>query len=229
MLISMTNAQTPEMTGPSTAEWTRMLFERSGPLLTWYSTGRVELSGPVLARWIAKVDNFLGSEFAFGESTFHLDLPNCWQRTVWEAALLLRGWAETNLADADLVVSDNVETLRSGAALGVVTLAQPTDPLGLRWDGELPAGVTDAPGELLAQSDLSEYSLQSGPLWAFENHLLAGLPTPPGRVFLQSPGTQKLLQLWGNGGSALIVDSWQENQERTRDLLKQEKVSQVLA
>ncbi len=205
-----------------------MLSEYSGPLLTWYSTGRVELTGPVLARWIAKVDNYLDSEFAFGEDRFHLDLPDCWQKSIWEAGLLLRGWQPSPAEDADLIVSNNSETLRAAVAAGAVALAQPTDPLGLHWNDSLPAGATEAPGELMTQSDQPVNPLPNGPLWAEETNLLAGIPLPPGRTFLQTPDTRKMLQLWAGGGSVLVVDGWQENQERTSDLLVQEKVTGVL-
>ena len=217
------------LVGPSTELWVQRLTDKPGPVLTWYRGGRIEMTGPVLARWLAKVDNYLGSEFAFGESLYHLSLPECWQKAVWEAALLLRGWESADMAEADLVITDDPELLAEAAGLGAAVLAQPTDPLGLRWNAELPAGVTDAPGALLSQSDFSEYSLDVGPLWAAETNLLPGLPTPPGRVFLQRPDARTLLQLWGADGSALIIDRWEEDQERTKNLLEQEQVAHVLA
>ncbi len=223
-MTSMTN-----MDGPSTAQWIRGLSERTGPVLTWYSTGRVELTGPVLARWLAKIDNYLGSEFAFGESSYHLDLPDCWQKTIWECALLLRGWEPVDLEDSDVVVTNNTQILERALASGAVALAQPTDPLGLTWGADLPPGATDAPGELMGQADTPEQSLGAGPLWAIGSDLLAGLSKPLGRTFLEMPSTHELLQLWAGGGSAVIIDDWSQNQDRTQSLMAQEQIEHVLA
>lgn len=227
MLDTMDSLTSPP--GPSTSVWVDRLNDISEPLLTWYSEGRVDLSGPVLARWLAKVDNYLDAEFPFGGGTFHLALPDCWQRTIWEAGALLRGWepAADPLA-ADLVISDDASVLEQAGAAGLVAVAQPTDPLGLQWVGALPPGVVDAPGELLSQSDDPLASLDTGPLWAIESTLLAGLEVPPGRVFVQAPNTRQLLQLWWNGGSALVIDNWEADQKRTRALMRQERAQQVI-
>ncbi|MFT0762870.1 hypothetical protein VRY54_07390 [Actinomyces sp. F1_1611] len=217
------------LAGPSTQVWVERLANRKEPLLTWYSTGRVELAGPVLARWLAKVDNYLDAEFPFGAATFHLHLPECWQKIVWEAALALRGWEAGPADQVELVISDDLELLTAAADAGLTAIAQPTDPLALSWPGELPAGVSDAPGELNSQADQPLASLPDGPLWPVENNLLAGLPVPPGRVFVQHPEVGKLLQLWWHGGSALVIDNWADDRERTRSLMDQEQAEQVLA
>lgn len=217
------------LTGPGVDIWVKQLSDQPQPLLTWYSGGRVELAGPVLARWFAKVDNYLHEEFPFGGDGYALVLPDCWQKTVWEAGLRLRGWQSTSPEEADLLISDDTNLLADCASRGVVAIAQPTDPLGLRWEGTLPPGVVDAPGELLALSDVPTDPLPNGPEWAQESSLLAGLPTPPGRVFMQVPNTKQMLQIWSNGGSVLVINDWQQDQDRTRELLQQEQVTQVLA
>lgn len=217
------------LTGPSTAIWVQQLTEKTQPLLTWYSTGRVELAGPVLSRWVAKVDNFLSDQFPFDGQTYALVLPDCWQKTVWQAGLMLRGWEESEPDAADLVVGDDLDVLGEAASGGAISVAQPTDPLGLTWDGELPPGVVDAPGELMALADEPVDPLDSGPLWPTETSLLAGIPVPPGRVFLQTPDTGRMLQIWSNGGSVVIIDDWNEDQPKTQQLLEQEQADQVLA
>lgn len=90
------------------------LFARPGPALTWYGAdgARTELGGPVVARWLAKTANLLGTELAgslFGEfpspsgaacedaegspaGIIRVDLGCSWQSLVWTVAAWLSGW-----------------------------------------------------------------------------------------------------------------------------------------
>ena len=90
------------------------LSAHPGPALTWYGRdgARTELGGPVVARWLAKTANLLGTELAgdlFGEfpspsgaardaaadspvGVVRVDLGRSWQAVVWTVAAWLSGW-----------------------------------------------------------------------------------------------------------------------------------------
>lgn len=75
------------------------LYAQSRPVLTWYGSERVELGGPVLARWFSKTANLLTNEYtdlfspAPGVSQhIVVDLPSCWQKIIWISAATLSGW-----------------------------------------------------------------------------------------------------------------------------------------
>ena len=75
------------------------LNARSGPALTVYSTERVELGGPVAARWITKIANYLQGEAGaplFGDeeprpARLHTRAEP-WQQILWEATARCLGW-----------------------------------------------------------------------------------------------------------------------------------------
>lgn len=219
---------TADPTPVPTAGWINRLAGHSGPLLTWYLPDRVEFSGPVWARWWAKIDNFLEETFPFGPDGALVSLPETWQKVAWELGLRARGWrVAISLEDAELVVSDDLQLLSEGGAAGVTTLAQPTDPLGLRWVGELPPGVVDGAGELMGQADaLLDGSAPGDPLltatsrlgglqaWPYPKKAVAG----PRRVLLRGASpellTETLAQLWWAGHSVVIgADDGQAVQE----------------
>lgn len=242
------------MTGiPFTAvTWCQELEAAAAPRLTHYGQhlvfgeNRVELSGPVMARWLAKTDNFLTEEFPFDGETFHLGLPRCWQRIVWETTCLLRGWeSEEDAAEADLVVSDDVEVLKAAASSGQTSVAQTQHPLALQWPGELPAGVIDGTAALFGQADKILYPGQATPLWARQRDLLTDLTTVNGKGLTAVGGQPSLvgarvlvntkdptllarqtLQLWAAGASVLVIDS--TDREQVASIVSQENVDRVL-
>ena len=71
----------------------------SGPALTQYGQERVELGGPVVSRWLAKIANYLTNElaadlFGTGEATptrIYTTLQP-WQDTLWQIAARAMGW-----------------------------------------------------------------------------------------------------------------------------------------
>ena len=71
----------------------------SGPALTQYGQERVELGGPVVSRWLAKIANYLTNElaadlFGTGEATptrIYTTLQP-WQDTLWQIAARTMGW-----------------------------------------------------------------------------------------------------------------------------------------
>lgn len=75
------------------------LYTQARPVLTWYGSARVELGGPVLARWFSKTANLLSHEYAdlFAPSSgvsqhIVVDLPSCWQKIIWVSTATLCGW-----------------------------------------------------------------------------------------------------------------------------------------
>ena len=76
-----------------------VINEWSGPALTQYGQERVELGGPVVSRWLAKIANYLTNElaadlFGTGEPTptrIYTTLQP-WQDTLWQIAARAMGW-----------------------------------------------------------------------------------------------------------------------------------------
>ncbi len=134
---------------------TRIKLEPT-PVVTWYSpTERVELSGPVMARWATKAANFLTEEYDFAPgSTLRCDLPLHWRALGWALGTLLTG-ATLSFSDddADVLVTYRPEAWQD-VAIGEV-LAQPLPALALQWDGPpLPAMVEDASTGFMASADV---------------------------------------------------------------------------
>lgn len=210
-------------TSVNTATWCRRLHSANVPLLTYYGEQRIELSGPVVARWVAKIDNLLSAEFPFGGSTFEIRLHPSWQRLLWEQACWLRGWRSNEkigesdpAADADLVVSADLAELTAAVDCGQVAVAQTLTPLAFEWPGDLPFGVVDAAAELLSQADVPLSPTEQSPKWTQKTNLLGALASGPAdelrgrRVLLgaRNPETvaKQALQLWWAGASALVID-----------------------
>ncbi|WP_076463979.1 hypothetical protein [Actinomyces mediterranea] len=144
------------------------LAANRSPALTVYSAERVELNGPVLARWLAKTANLLRNEFdpdLFGPTDaparIHVRV-GLWQDLIWMLAARAMGWLSANdaadLSVGDLlVISEIDEDAASAAERGVVILAQQQDFLAFSWaGGELGGGIDDALTALMAQSDSLE-------------------------------------------------------------------------
>lgn len=164
----------------SVAEWTNLLWKRTLPQLTWYGPQRIELNGPVLARWFAKTSNFLMEEFPFGLRSLGYSLPLAWQSVPWLGTCWLRGVPITDLRNLprealtetpDALLSDAIPALEWATQNDALPLALSTDPMALAWDGALPAGVEDASAALLSQSDTV--------LDDVETHLTQSLFTDP--------------------------------------------------
>lgn len=84
------------------------LYAQIRPVLTWYGSERVELGGPVLARWFSKTANLLTNEYTdlFAPSSgasqhIVVDLPSCWQKIVWVSTATLCGWTVSVPARSD--------------------------------------------------------------------------------------------------------------------------------
>lgn len=141
------------------------LARLSHPMLTTYSTERVELNGPVLARWIAKIANLAGSDLAgalFGDE----DMPGAfrihaelWTDLVWSLALRAMGWTrsgdDVQAAPGDLLLVNELNSRAlSDMEAGAYLFAQPRNFLSFSWTGkELPTQAFDALAELMGQPD----------------------------------------------------------------------------
>ncbi|GEA79800.1 TIGR03089 family protein [Cellulomonas uda] len=130
------------------------------PRLTWYGDDgeRVELSGAVLANWVAKTTNLLVEELDAGPGTgVGSDLPPHWRTVLWALATWRAGATLVVPGDATARVGDDVDVLLTTsppepaprAALVVVTLAA----LARRADGPLPAGAVDAAAAVMTYAD----------------------------------------------------------------------------
>lgn len=195
------------------------ISRKPAPVVTWYSpTERVELSGPVMARWAAKAANFLTQNYAFGPgSTLRCDLPLHWRALGWSLGTLLTG-ATLSFSDddADVLVTYRPEVWNDVATGDV--LAQPLPALALQWDGPaLPAMVDDASAGLMASADTL------GPMPAADAHALAldnpAITYSELSTYLAGGSADRIavapssdlhlvrtcLQSWAAGGSAVVA------------------------
>lgn len=127
---------------------------RSTPAVTWYSADeRTELSGAVLARWVAKTANFLVFDAGFApDDTLFVDLPPTWRAFVWAHATWLAGGAVTfrEIDDPDVILTDRPDAWAEATG-DVLALALPA--LAMSYDGELPPMVSDANAEVMSAAD----------------------------------------------------------------------------
>ena len=227
------------------------------PILTHYHSFRDEISGPVAARWVAKMANLLASDLSpnlFGgdENTpcILINLPAGWQSTFWQVSANLMGW-ETQTAtisqdspsitfSVDAHVSDELVPLEASTAAW--RLAHSTAPLAMRWGGSLPAGILDALAELMAQSDQFEYeALESAP--ALDDYIAQvdadedalfnaasalGMPTRLGLYTENFPSAPLLTRLWMDGHGVVIVDKSHYGAQKAQEIFASEKVRLIL-
>mgnify|MGYP000901480320 CR=1 FL=1 len=199
------------------------LNARSGPALTVYSAERVELGGPVAARWITKIANYLQGEAGaplFGDEEPHPARLHTriepWQQVLWEVTARCLGWEILDTPrplPGDVVVgADTDGLLTRAAAAGAHALAQPAAHLAFAWNGPLPQGVLDALQEIGAQSDVPDHP-SPDLVEAVLNEALAGSrprPEPTGdRVALlwnARRGPTQVLDQWARGRSVVVID-----------------------
>lgn len=130
------------------------------PRLTWYDEApgptqgeRIELSGRVLANWVAKAANLLRDDLDVGPgSVVAVDLPQHWRTAYW----LLAAWSvgatvETGVCCSrpDAVVTDDPQDWPGSP---VVAVSLPALVRG--WTGPpLPTGALDEAAELMTYPD----------------------------------------------------------------------------
>ena len=162
------------------------------PRVTWYGIDeRIELSGAVLANWVAKVTNLLVEEFDTGPGVrVELDLPAHWRTLVWALGIWRTGacvGADRTPGGANaapVVVTDRPRAHPQATHLIAVALPG----LARRFDGDLPAGATDGASAVMTYGDAIG--------WAPEVH--------PDRPALESDGctvSHAGLMAWAIAGS----------------------------
>lgn len=182
---------------------------------------RVELSGKVLANWVAKAANLLQDEFDVSTSTsVRLALPAHWRTAYWALACWTVG-ATVVLGRPDDVVDpdDLVLTVTDDPALAadtdpviLVTLAA----LARRAPGPVPAGALDEAADLATFPDaVSAWDTPAPSAPALitpagstaYDHLVR--PHTGGRVHLLDPGPEQFLRtaldVWAAGGSVVLT------------------------
>ncbi|SPT54622.1 Uncharacterised protein [Schaalia odontolytica] len=194
----------------------------SGPALTQYGQERVELGGPVVSRWLAKIANYLTNElatdlFGTGEPTptrIYTTLQP-WQDVLWHIAARATGWEVLDTRrplPGDLFVTNNLGAEASDALeSGAHVLAQPAQYLSFAWDGPLD-GAMDGLAEISTQPDA--LIVDTPPLLtAARDEALAGSrPSAPAQgrrvalVWDPRTGAGQVLDQWMQGRSVVIID-----------------------
>lgn len=174
---------------------------------------RIELSGRVLANWVAKAANALTSDFDIQPGdVVALALPPHWRTVYWALA----GWAvgasvhvadpalgsdDPTLAIASVVVTDSVELAEAADAAIVVTLAA----LARSHPGALPSHAMDEAAELASYPDRRAFAAPEvdparpaliTPGRAVRYDELVAAPTSPG-AGSDSPGTGERILVAG--------------------------------
>ena len=152
------------------------LAVRHQPILTVVGQQRIELSGPVVVRWISKIAAFLDAELGVqldplnSESNpastprFALVGEVTWRTPLWILACWMRGLvATTDPLEADLVIGTDDAALQQAASQGALALALPLAPLGIYCERPLPPGVLDGNEEVASYPDLLEITLPTVP------------------------------------------------------------------
>lgn len=195
-------------------------LDPAAPRVTYYDDTdgptrgeRIELSGKVLANWVAKAGNLLVEEFDVApESTVALDLPaEHWRTLYWALAVWATGGTVTDdPASADVVVSTDPDAAEP-ASLVLVTPAA----LARSSPHEVPAGAIDEAKELLTYGDVLDPSETPEPAadalvtdrgrWAYAD-LVEPEPSA-GRRLVQGDLTTVLRSapaVWAGSGSVLL-------------------------
>lgn len=195
-------------------------IDPAAPRVTYYDDTdgptqgeRIELSGKVLANWVAKTGNLLVEEFDVAPgSTVALDLPpEHWRTLYWALAIWTTGGTVTDDTDgADVVVSTRPDAAPS-TVLVLVTLAA----LARVSPDEVPAGALDEAKELATYPDSFDAPDEAAPeddalrtaagTWSYADAVAAAAGAP--RRLVTGDLTQVLrhsLAAWAGGGSVLL-------------------------
>lgn len=133
----------------------RLQRDPGRPRITWYGGDgeRVELSGAVLANWVAKTTNLLADELDVGPSSrVLLDLPVHWRTLTWALATWHAGACAVLGTDGAADVAVTTRPHAHAGAGDVVAVALPA--LARRFDGDLPPGALDAAADVMTYPDV---------------------------------------------------------------------------
>lgn len=224
------------------------------PRLTWYGPDgeRVELSGKVLANWIAKTSNLLVDELDAGPgSTVALDLPAHWRSVVWLLAVWAVG-AHAGLGPrvaADVLVTATPATAPAGRArLVAVALPALATSFARATGVPPPPGALDAAAEVRLQPDaflplaapapgdpaftVSGTTTSHSDLLATARRLASQIGVRPGDRLLTGAGADRALPAWlgplALGGSVVLHHDLGSLDDAARQRLSaQEAVSRI--
>jgi hypothetical protein len=189
------------------------------PVITWYGIDRIELSGPVLARWLAKTENLLEAETPFGLVTFALKMPLTWRALPWYTCAQFRGLTLSQTPDLLVTNQPEEDLQRLAPFVPEITVASPVESLAFNWPGTLPYGVLDGAADVIAQPD----QLLQGPLG-----VLPSSPPATGRVLIEGNTASALctfeaiLKQILRGGSVVAIDTDNISEESLRSIKNQE-------
>ncbi|MGN6303149.1 MAG: TIGR03089 family protein [Angustibacter sp.] len=134
------------------------------PRLTWYDDAegptrgeRIELSGRVVANWVAKAANLLVDELDVERGdVVVLDLPAHWRAVYWALAAWRVGAVLSLEPDsrAVVVVTDRPQDTAVAPGSRVVAVSLPA--LARGWTGRALDGAVDESADLLTQPDVFE-------------------------------------------------------------------------
>lgn len=132
------------------------------PRLTWYDDAdgptrgeRIELSGRVIANWVAKAANLLVDELDVERGdVVVLDLPAHWRALYWALAVWRVGAVVSPEPDARaaVVVTDRPQETPIAPGARVVAVSLPA--LARGWAGRPLDGAVDEAADLLSQPDV---------------------------------------------------------------------------
>jgi uncharacterized protein (TIGR03089 family) len=134
------------------------------PRLTWYDDAdgptrgeRIELSGRVVANWVAKAANLLADELGVERGdVVVLDLPAHWRALYWALATWRAGAVVSPEPDARAVVVVTDRPQETPIAPGARVVAVSLPALARGWAGRALDGAVDEAADLLAQPDVFE-------------------------------------------------------------------------
>lgn len=146
------------MLDPNVLTW---MESTPSAVLTWYTkSGRLEFTGPVMARWLAKTANYVDEVLGGEQPGVALALPASWRTLVWATGAGLAGGsvsitAAPDLSSFDIFVTSSEDEARAAATddPGLIVLLQDLGMMALGWSGDMPDGVSDAIAEVGSQPD----------------------------------------------------------------------------
>ncbi|MDO5034498.1 MAG: TIGR03089 family protein [Actinomycetaceae bacterium] len=197
------------MLDPSVFAW---MSKNPAPVLTWYtSEGRLEFTGPVMVRWIAKTANYVVEMFG-EEAAVALGLPASWRTLVWATGAAFAGASVSVSDNSDLSVADLFVTADEDAASraasedpGLVVLLQDLGMMSFGWAGDLPSGVEDAIFEVNIQPDSLVVDVVPASLPIGEE-----VPAPAQaegtEVIVGSPYMGRVWQAWSEGRAVVWIE-----------------------
>jgi uncharacterized protein (TIGR03089 family) len=134
------------------------------PRLTWYDDAdgptrgeRIELSGRVIANWVAKAANLLVDELGVERGdVVVIDLPAHWRAVYWALAAWRVGAVVALEPDSRAVVVVTDQPQGTAIAPGARVVAVSLPALARGWSGRALDGAVDEAADLLSQPDVFE-------------------------------------------------------------------------